>query len=222
MNQEFLNRITNADYSDIIDKIEDKSIDLLLTDPPYGVIGNLSNCKWDDIDIISFTKNWYERIKSKMKDNSSTFIFWSQKYLKEGLEIFNPNRILIWHHPNLAKPTNKMFLWTYDPILFIKNGKPIFNASFVKKENVDIFRYAKPQNNYKKDKRYHLTSKPIELIKLFVKISTKENDLVVDIFSGGSPVAVACKLMNRNFICIEKEKNYCEISEQRLKEMEAM
>jgi DNA modification methylase len=153
-----------------------------------------------------------------MKDNSSAYIFWSQKYLLEGLNLFRPNRTLIWHHPNLAKTTNKMFLWTYDPIFYIKKGNPTFTAHFCNKENVDVFVYSKPQNNWKGDnKRFHPTSKPPKLIQNFIKISSCENDIILDPFLGGGTTAIACKRLNRNFITIEKDTNYYNISLERFK-----
>lgn len=83
-------------------------------------------------------------------------------------------------------------------------------------ENVDVFRYPKPQSNWNKNMRWHPTSKPLELIKIFVKISSKENDIVLDPFLGGGTTAVASQHLNRKFIGIEKELKYCEITNKRL------
>ena len=163
------------------------------------------------------TKKWWDLVKNKLKLNSSTYVFWSQTYLLEGLQIFQPNRVLIWHHPNLATPTNKMFLWTYDPILYIKFGKPIFQPSFAEKENVDVFKFAKPQSNWKgENKGLHPASKPIKLIMNFVKISSNENDLVLDPFLGAGTTAIACKKLGRHFIGIELNPEYVEMANRRL------
>lgn len=213
-NLELQNKLHCGDAISLIPKIEDNSIDLLLTDPPYGVLGNTQD--WDDIDIDKFTNNWWGLIKQKLKTNSSAYVFWSQKYIKLGFQIFNPDRMLIWHHPNLAKPTNKMFLWTYDPIFYIRFGSPSFHPRFSKKENVDVFTYAKPQSNFNIDFRFHPASKPLELIKNFVRISSDENNVVCDPFSGGGTSAFACKELKRNFICFELREDYCKIINDRL------
>ena len=92
-----MDRVIQKDCFKIIPKIPDKSIDLLLTDPPYGVLGE--KLKWDDVDIESFTKKWWKMLKPKMKENSSAYIFFGQKYIPLGFKIFEPNRMLIWHHP---------------------------------------------------------------------------------------------------------------------------
>jgi len=221
-----LNKVYNMDCIEGMKKIDDNSVDLVVTDPPYAVLGINSGYRqeWDIFqsfdEYLKFIKEIFKEIERVSKKNSHIYIFWSQKYLKEGLEIFNPKRVLIWHHPNLAKVTNKMFLWTYDPILYIKKGKPVFNPLFLQKENVDVFNYPKPQSNWKGDNfRFHPTSKPLKLISNFVKISSDENMLVLDPFIGGGTTAVACKQLNRNFIGFEINSQYCEVTNNRLKSM---
>ena len=208
--------IYNENCLEGMKKLPDKSIDLVCTDPPYGVLGNKH--RWDDIDIWKFTKEWWELVKTKLKKDSTVYCFWSQKYLLEGLQIFKPDRVLIWHHPNLAKTTNKMFLWTYDPVFYIKFGKPVFHASFAKGQNVDVFRYPKPQSNWRGDKfRFHPTCKPLELVKNFIAISSNVDDIVLDPFIGSGTTAVACKQLGRHYIGFEINSKYCKIAERRLK-----
>lgn len=210
-----LNQCYIGDCLELMQQIPDKSIDLLATDPPYGVLGKTQD--WDNVDIKKFTRKWWSIAKSKMKENSSAYIFWSLKYLSVGLKIFNPHRMLIWHHSNLAKPTNKMFLWTYDPIFYIKFGKPIFEASFCRKENVDVFQYPKPQSNWDGDKmRFHPASKPVELMCNFIKVSSKKDDIVLDPFVGAGTTLVAAKRLHRNFLGFEMIKEYKEITDMRL------
>jgi DNA modification methylase len=62
----------------------------------------------------------------------------------------------------------------------------------------------------------HPTQKPIELMERLLKICSKENDLVLDCFSGSGTTAIACHRLNRRFICIEKDKDYYEASVKRL------
>lgn len=205
MNQ-FLNKITKGDCRDLLKQLPDNSIDLVVTDPPYAI----TDIEWDKVDIDEFTKEWYDLLMPKMKENSSIYIFWSQKYIQKGLDILQINldegdRLLIWHHPNLAKPTRKMFLWTYDPVFYKKIGKPHFLAEFFKKENVDVFKYAKPQSNYVKDKGIHPTQKPLELVKNFVSVSSVSGNIVLDPFSGSGTTAVACKQLGIDFVAFEKD-----------------
>jgi len=62
----------------------------------------------------------------------------------------------------------------------------------------------------------HPTQKPISLIKDIVRCSSKENDLILDPFSGSGTTAIACLELNRNFICIEKDPKYYELSVKRV------
>jgi DNA modification methylase len=80
-----------------------------------------------------------------------------------------------------------------------------------------------PFNNYTKytitslEKRDdHPTPKPLDLITKYMKISSKENDLILDPFLGSGTTAVACKNLKRNFIGIEINPDYCEIAQKRL------
>jgi len=62
----------------------------------------------------------------------------------------------------------------------------------------------------------HYTPKPLEAIERIIKVSTKENDLVLDCFLGSGTTAVACKKLNRNYIGIELDSNYCKIAQERI------
>lgn len=64
--------------------------------------------------------------------------------------------------------------------------------------------------------KVHPTEKPLKLFDYLVKVSSNENDIVLDPFAGSGTTGVACKNLNRNFILIEKEPEYVKICEQRL------
>ena len=66
--------------------------------------------------------------------------------------------------------------------------------------------------------RVHSSQKPVELIEYLIKTYTNEGDSVLDNCAGSFMTAVACDNLNRKWICIEKEKDYCEIGLQRINE----
>jgi DNA modification methylase len=68
-----------------------------------------------------------------------------------------------------------------------------------------------------KNKRIHPTQKPVELLEYLIKTFSNENDLVVDLTMGSGSTGVACKNTNRNFIGIEKDENYFNIAQKRIK-----
>jgi site-specific DNA-methyltransferase (adenine-specific) len=69
----------------------------------------------------------------------------------------------------------------------------------------------------KRFRKLHFTPKPLRAIERIIKLHTKENDLILDCFLGSGTTAIASKNLNRNFIGIEIDKNYCEIAKKRLK-----
>ena len=66
--------------------------------------------------------------------------------------------------------------------------------------------------------RFHETQKPLNLIEYILSRSTRENDLILDCFSGSGTTAIACHNLKRRFICVEKDKDYYEASVKRLED----
>ena len=71
---------------------------------------------------------------------------------------------------------------------------------------------------WSKERVKHPTQKPLAIIERILTIFSNENDMVLDQFSGSGTSAVAARKLNRNFIGFEKDKNYYDISKERLKE----
>lgn len=207
--EDWIDKIIIGDCMFLAEKLPDLCIDMVITDPPYGIISD--RCSWDPKNIEEFTKKWWEIIKTKAH---GFYVFWSQKYIPLGYEIFNPDRMLIWHHPNLAKTTNRMYLWTYDPIFFIKGKK--FNGNFSRSLNTDVKTYAIPQSNFKKDRKFHETQKPLQLIKDLIEVSTDLGDTILDPFVGSGTTAVAAQQLKRRFIGFDISPKNVYISNQRL------
>jgi DNA modification methylase len=200
-----------------------------VTNPPYGVIGTNDgyNQKWDTFESEShfwdFTREWMNQCYRVMKDGAQIYIFFAQKRMFEFKNVldecnFNFKRVLIWHHPNLSKPTRKMYIWTYDPIFYAVKGKKVnhFDAAFTKKHNVDVFKFAKPQNWKNGKKRLHPCEKPLELTKILINNSSQPGDLVMDPFGGSGTTAVASEELGRKWISIELSNEYCELIKSRL------
>jgi len=93
---------------------------------------------------------------------------------------------------------------TRNPISIISTKVP-HNPSITKTYSKDI------------DLRLHPTQKPVALFEYLIKTYTNEGDLVLDNCAGSGTTGVACRNLGRNFILIEKEKEYCKIASQRIK-----
>lgn len=196
--------------------IPDKSIDMILTDPPYGVLPQgkeQDRFTWDNIDVKKFTDNWFNLFWSKLKLDAFFYIFWSQKYLQLGFKIFNPSRLLIWNYENLILNVDGDFAYDYEPIFVIKKRTPKLK---VKGKHSCILRFTKPQSNFKEDKLTHPAQKPLELIKKLIYISSDKDNIILDPFIGSGTTAVACKELGRKYIGIETDSKYCEMARKRI------
>jgi len=225
--------LIHGDSLEILPTLPSDSIDLIITDPPYFVLNSVSKIsetakKWDTFSSIEeykrFTVTYLKQFERVMRYNASCFLFWSERHLFLFNELLSKTRlklhkIIIWHYPNILKGfSNKRWHNTYDFIFhLVKGSKPkVFNASFVKEENKDVWIFPKPQYNYIKDHKYHSTQKPYELIKRLVKMFSNKGDTVLDPFLGSGTTMEACLELERNCIGIEINKEYCEIARKRL------
>jgi len=103
------------------------------------------------------------------------------------------------------------------------------NGEYLKKEYEDLRRYFNPKENFtdvwtfnimggKESLGVHPTQKPLAIIKRIIATSSKEGDIIVDCFSGTGTTALACKQLNRNFICCDNYQEYVDLAKKRLEQ----
>ena len=231
-----------GDCLDVMKRINDNSIDAIITDPPYGTTA----CKWDS--VIDFDLMW-EQLNRIIKPNGSIVLFASQPFTS-ALIMSNPKFFkydLTWlkerpSNPVLAKkrPLN----YKEDILVFYKK-QPTYNAQMTlrdeknkrnnKNEKFNTETSAKLGDSFKKtgmndycypknfikvnvQRGLHPTQKPVELMEYLIKTYTNENETVLDFTMGSGTTGVACKNLNRNFIGIEKDINYFDLASKRIKE----
>ena len=218
-----LGKLYCGDALEVMEEIPPESVDLVVTDPPYGV----TEMQWDTFrenEYWEFTRRWLTLVYRLLKDGGQLYVFFAQKRMFEFKQVligagFNFKRMLIWHHPNMVRKfTKKSYVWTYDPVFYaIKGERPkVFHSSFVNKYNVDVFTFALPQSNFTgHKKRVHPTQKPLDLVKIFIYNSSDEGDLVLDPFAGSGTTLLASEMMYRRWIGIEINPEYCDIIKKR-------
>lgn len=201
-----VNKIYNGDMLEVCKSIEDKSIDLLLTDIPYDGVNrksnglrNLDKGKADEItfDLEAFLKESTRIIKG------SGYIFcgWGQiSYItnfliKEKLSV----RLCVWEKTN-PSPMNGQHIWLSgnEFCVYFKNKNAVFN------QHCKNGNWKFPTTRSK----IHPTEKPLKLFQYLIESSSNEGDLVLDPCSGSGTCAEACYKSKRNFICIEKDEQY--------------
>ena len=236
-----LNQIILGDCLEVMKQIPDKSIDLVLTDPPYGTTA----CEWDK--VVSFDELWKE-IK-RVTRNESSIMTASQPFTTD---LINSNRKnfkyeLIWEKEQGTNQFMKdiMPLKIHENILIFAKEKMDYlpqkeksNRIINKRKGVldkitnsDLkdYYYDNKGLNYptsilfakrelSANTRFHPTQKPVSLWKYLIKTYSKEGQTILDPFAGSGTTAIACHELKRNFICIEKEPAYVEISQKRLEE----
>ena len=209
-------KLLEGDIFKRITEIDDKSIDLLVTDPPYQV---MKDYEWDKQDE-DFTDNWLKAIKPKLKNEHIGFIFYDAKKSYEFktvlVKYFKFKNILCWIHRNISmgRVVKDNFISTVEVIFYF--GTKDLNLPLIwGEERFNSFEYAAPQSNFKEGK-FHPTQKPLKLFKRLIHVGSKEGELVADIFAGSGTAGIACKELNRSCILIEKEQEYINVIKGRL------
>jgi site-specific DNA-methyltransferase (adenine-specific) len=198
MIDEYLNKIICGDCLEVMKKLPDKCVDLVLTDPPYG-IGMSSN----PVRQKHAKQQWDKSIPTKeyfdeMMRISKNQIIWGGNYFIEYLK--NSKGFLVW---NKLQPENFTLAMCEFAWMSIDKPAKMFTQSVHKEGN-----------------KHHPTQKPEALFKWILNKYTNENDTILDPFLGSGTTAVACKQLNRNFIGIEISPEYCKTAEERLKNLQ--
>jgi len=206
--EDFINKIICGDCLELIKLIPDNCIDVVITDPPYGL--NKNGVR-NDADLSLFY-NVMPECDRVLKDNSFFITFFSTKFF-----------------PQLFK--NNPFDYFWQIVLYCPEGRvksPIgytkYMSCFIfKKGKPKILRWSKdifvdtPGKMVEPDEGYidHPTPKPKHFIKEILKMFTNEDDLILDPFIGSGSTAIACAQLNRRFIGFEIEEKYCRLAVNR-------
>jgi len=240
-----LGKLYHGDCLEIMPELELESVDLVLTDPPYG---NITPCKWDKTVPLHSLWTIYKKIIKK----DSIIVLTAQQPLTSKLVISNIEMFRyewIWDkyiprgmHQAKYQPTRKhesvlifsqIYPGKYFPIK-IKLNKPVIVKNYTKnsksigpyKNNSKEYTYVDKYPNSiilnkweANAKKVHATQKPISLFEYLIKTYTdKNNDLILDNFIGSGTTAIACERLKRKWIGIEIEEKYCEIAAKRIEE----
>ena len=213
------------------------SIDMVLTDPPYGTTA----CKWDS--VIPFDLMWLE-LNRIIKPNGAIVLHSSQPFTS-ALIMSNAKKYRhqwVWNKNNsagFATAKIRPFAICEDIIVFglnkvnyypqmttgnmRKKGGYSSSDNYGLKPTVSYNDQYYPKNlinisNASQKGKQHPTQKPIELMEYLIKTYTNEGETVLDFTMGSGSTGVAAKNLNRDFIGIELDENYFKIAEKRIGE----
>lgn len=245
------NQIYLADVFDFLQIVEDKSVDLVIADPPY----NMRKADWDTFtteqDYYNFTLNWIDAMLPKCKPTASIYLFNNAYnsavifyYLRQRNIMFR--NWITWYKKDGFSSTKKRYVNAQETILFytmsdnyifnyddirlpytsnermthaakkgiIKEGKRWFPNEKGKLCN-DVWEITSQRHKNKVKGRIvkplHPTIKPDDMIERMIRASSKENSLVLDLFSGSGTTSRIAKQLNRRFVGCENNREYLDI-----------
>jgi DNA modification methylase len=240
-------KLYNGDCLEVMKLIPNKSIDAIITDPPYGTTA----CKWDS--VIDFDLMW-EQLNRIIKPNGAIVLFGSEPF-SSALRMSNIKNYKydwIWqksrgsnfmlvkkqplkYHEQIhifykKQPKYNPIMKQAEPHLIDKrtNLNPTFTKGALmlnrklpaKRKKDNGLRYPRSVINFKSSpNKVHPTQKPVALMEYLIKTYTNELETVLDFTMGSGTTGVACSNINRDFIGIELDKEYFEIAEQRIKNL---
>jgi len=201
-------KLLQGDCLEKMKQMEDNSVDVIVTDPPYGILGgsktiggsNMSkvneyNCEWDNSRMS-------KEILTEIFRVSKNQIIFGYNYLADMLPV--TNGLIVWD----KKKKNNWFDNFSD-------GEMIW-TSFKKPLRIFRFLWMGAIREGKRTKKVHPTQKPVDLMEWIIKNYTTEGDIIMDAFMGSGTTGVACKNLNRDFIGIELDKTYFDIATKRI------
>ena len=235
---EFKSYIKNADCFNEFKNIQNKTVDLVCVDLPYGQTA----CKWDS--VIDLSKMW-DDLKRICKGDCVYVFFCTTKF---GNTLINSNPKwfrydLVWQKSNSVGhlSANKMPLREHEMVyIFYKKwnvynpqktkGKPyIVKGSKLKNKDVYGQTEVPTHGNITGDryptsiikfnnpiKKLHRTQKPTDMLEWLIKTYSNDNDIVLDFTMGSGSTIEACMNTNRRYIGIEKDKDIYLVAKDRL------
>jgi len=212
------NIFINVDCMQYMNDLSDNAVDLILTDPPYGIgagkgteiyLSNNGKQDWKGKSANDHTiYGEWDSVKpapevfDEMKRVSKNMIVWGGNYFVENLE--SHSCWIVWNKLNGESffADGELAYTTFDSKLRIFN---FLSCGFM-------------GSHKNRDTRYHPTQKPVPLFEWCLHNYSKENDLILDPFCGSGTTALACHRSNRRFICLDKEAKYIEVCKKRYRE----
>jgi DNA modification methylase len=244
-----MHHLFNVDCLELLKTIDDNSIDLILTDPPYFIDydgGKGWDSQWETEEkYLAWCEEWTKECVRVLKQERMLVVFGTLKtdtFLRYKLNVLNslPGMVgqneVIWSYNWGGRIRNNFgrkheYTWCYS-----KGREFLFNSDSVRverKQKINM-RTGEPyekgtiptcvweKNNHTTSLEYvnwHPTQKPLEILERFINAYTKEGDLVLDLFSGSGSTMIACDNTNRMFVGSELDADYYEKSLARFKKL---
>jgi len=209
-----IGQLITGDCIEVMRQFPDKSIDLIVTDPPYGIgykqgygwgkyeqFGGVEPIRDDEAFPEELLRNFAKEAYRLLKDNTHLYVFTRHDVYPRVLSIlteagFTFKNLLVWvKNAGTTGDTKGNFAYQNEFIIFASKGERDINPP--RPSNTLFYRKVPP------NQMIHPTQKPVDLIKFLVEKSSNEGEIVLDPFMGSGTTAIACESSGRNWIGIE-------------------
>ena len=222
-------KLYRGDCLEMIDQLPDRSVDLMLTDPPYNISRenrfwsmnrqSMDFGVWDhDFDQTS----WIQPMTEKIAKNGAMIIFNRWKNLgliadeleRCGMDVKDCIR---WEKTNpMPRNRDRRYVADFEFAVWAvkRGGRWTFNRQDPKYQRPEFIATA-PNGKH----RFHPTQKPVSLLEELIKIHTNPEDLVFDPFMGSGSTGVAALELGRQFVGIEIDEKYYRVAQERIEKI---
>jgi len=224
--------LMHGDSYELIKKIPDSSVDLILTDPPYNLskysTGNIKLpwrkeinndlAEWDKKEFSP--SDWIKEFKRVLKPAGNIFAFTSYNLIGKWHEAFDSEfdtfQFVVWHKTNPVPKVHRAgFLNSCELIVCMWNKKHTWNFT-TQKEMHNFIETPICMGAERMKNPFHPTQKPLRVLRKLIEVASNPCDIVLDPFMGVGSTGVVCKELGRKFIGIEVDKDYFKASEKRI------
>jgi site-specific DNA-methyltransferase (adenine-specific) len=200
----------HADNRDVLPLLRKTAVNMILTDPPYGIeyISNHRQQKFEGmIGDENYPSEWIREIE--LAENSSIYLFCEEASIEEAKQAmkkagFPVSRLLVWDKGAMAGGDLSNYGGRTEYIIFGKKKYARLNGS--RDSNLISIPRVHPT------KLVHPAEKPIDLMSYLIMKSTEYNEIIIDPFAGSGKSLLAAKRLRRLAIGIEIEERNCEIA----------
>lgn len=237
MEKELKLDIRCGDVLDEMKKIDDESVDLIVTDPPYNLNKNYGNTHdtLEFVEYLEFSRNWLKEADRVLKPNGTIYVFMGMRYISYIYNILDSelkyhfNSWIVWYYTQGMGKTIGFSPRHDDILMFTKDKKFTFNLDDIRVpqkyyRSVNNMRGANPGNVWEfshmhycsKHRLSHPTQKPEGLYERIILASSNEGDTVLDPFVGSGTALRVCQNTGRNCIGIDINPEYISMCKDRL------
>jgi site-specific DNA-methyltransferase (adenine-specific) len=210
---EVYNRITCGDALRVIPNLPARSVDLVVTDPPYGdnVGYGPGNIRIAGNEHPLLALQALALAYRVLKADTTAYLFCGMRHLSFVRSFFTAytryriGETIIWDKVSMG--VGPAFRKQYECILALEKGRPTYRD----RRMLNLLSYRRVRDSA------HPHAKPLELVKALIRHSSDEGGIVLDPFLGSGTTAVAALELGRRFVGIELDARYCALAKMRVR-----